>query len=360
MRRPSPKSSLESPAAPPPPTAAFHAGTVALLGRPNVGKSTLLNALLGQRIAITSHHPQTTRDRIAGIVSQDGAQLVFLDTPGFHTATNRLGERMNELARRASEECDVAIFMTDVDAKPSGVRPADEKILATIPAGKPTLVVLNKVDKVHPKELLFPVLEAYAKLRDVAAIVPVSALKGNGVDRILAEVAKLLPEGEALYDAEEISDKPLRFFVAEFVREQILKRTRQEVPHGVAVTVESFEDGPKQTRVAVTVHVAKESHKAIIIGDGGTMLRDIGTAARKRAEELIGQKVHLETWVKANLKWFDDPRQLADLGYEDGAEAKRPKKRASKTKSAMNAKSAKSAKSASKAVPPAATSRPVR
>lgn len=316
----------------------FRAGTVALVGRPNVGKSTLLNALLGERIAITSHHPQTTRDRIAGIVTREDAQLVFLDTPGFHSAKNRLGERMNELAKRAAEECDVAIFMTDVDAKPTGVRPADEAVLAAIPAGKPTLVVINKIDKVHPKELLFPVLDAYAKLRDVVALVPVSALKANGVERIAAEVAKLLPEGEPLYDPEEISDKPLRFFVAEFVREQILKRTRQEVPHGVAVTVESFEDGKKQTRIAVTVHVAKESHKAIIIGDGGAMLRDVGTAARKRAEGLLGRKVHLETWVKANPKWFDDPKQLAELGYEEGAPAKKPAKKKKPTPAKKPAK----------------------
>ncbi len=326
--------------------ATFRAGTVALLGRPNVGKSTLLNSLLGERIAITSHHPQTTRDRIAGIVTKDDVQLVFLDTPGFHSAKNRLGERMNELAKQAAADCDVAIFMTDVDAKTAqsgGVRPEDEKILATIPAGKPTLIVLNKVDKVHPKELLFPVLEAYSKLRDVHALVPVSALKGSGVERIVAEVGKLLPEGEHLYDAEEISDKPLRFFVAEFVREQVLKRTRQEVPHGVAVTVEAFEDGKKQTRIAVTVHVAKESHKGIIIGDGGKMLREIGTAARKRAEQLLGAKVHLETWVKANPRWFDDPKQLAELGYEEGAPAKRP------SRSGPNKKKKKAARAGSPA-----------
>lgn len=338
------------------PPAPFRAGTVALLGRPNVGKSTLLNALLGERIAITSHHPQTTRDRIAGIVTRDDVQLVFLDTPGFHSAKNRLGERMNELASQAAIDCDVAIFMTDVDAKPGGVRPEDERLLARIPAGKPTVVVVNKVDKVQPKELLFPFLEAYGKLRDVAAIVPVSALKRDGgVERILDAAKGLLPEGPALYDPEEISDKPLRFFVGEFVREQILKRTRQEVPHGVAVTVESFEDSKKVTRIAVTVLVAKDSHKGIIIGDGGKMLREVGTAARKRAEGLLGTKVHLETWVKASPKWFDDPKQLAELGYEEGAQ--KPRRSKAKPERAKSAKKTKNAAGTKAGRKPAETSR---
>lgn len=307
------------------------AGTVALLGRPNVGKSTLLNALLGERIAITSPHPQTTRDRIAGIVTRGPAQLVFLDTPGFHAPRTRLGERMNELAKATAADCDVALFMTDVDAQPRAeAREDDRAILATVPAGKPVVLVVNKVDRVSPKELLFPFLEAWGGVRDFAAVVPTSALKRSGVDRVLAEVEKLLPEGEPLFEEDELSDKPVRFFVAEFVREQILRRTRKEVPHGVAVSVEAFEEGPKVVRIAVTVHVAKDTHKAIVIGDGGAMLRDIGSAARKRAEALLGRKVHLETWVKASPKWFDDPARLAELGYgpEAPARTRKPKTRA--------------------------------
>jgi GTPase len=296
------------------------AGTIALVGRPNVGKSTLLNALLGERIAITSHHPETTRDRIAGIVARGDSQLVFLDTPGIHRPRHRLGERMNDLAAETAAGSDVAIFMTDVsvppDAKP---REDDRSILTAIPANTPTIVAINKVDKVHPKSLLMPVLEAYAAVRpDVVAVIPVSALKADrGLERILDEVEKHLPEGPPLYDPEEISDKPVRFFVAEFVREQILRRTRQEVPHGVAVTVETFEEGKKGTKIAVTVHVAKESHKGIIIGDGGKMLGAIGKAARERTERLLGTKVHLTTFVRATPGWFDDPKHLADLGYVD-------------------------------------------
>jgi GTP-binding protein Era len=303
-------------------------GTIALVGRPNVGKSTLLNTLLGERIAITSHHPETTRDRIAGIVAREGSQFVFLDTPGIHRPRHRLGERMNDVAADTAAGSDVAIFMTDVgvppDAKP---REEDRAILTTIPASTPTIIVLNKVDKVHPKSLLMPVLEAYGALRpDVVAVIPVSALKGDGVQRILDEVEKHLPEGPPLYDPEEISDKPVRFFVAEFVREQILRRTRQEVPHGVAVTVDTFEEGKKGTKIGVTVHVAKESHKGIIIGDGGKMLGAIGKAAREKVERLLGSKVHLTTFVRATPGWFDDAARLADMGYVDETNKTKKKK----------------------------------
>jgi GTP-binding protein Era len=328
-------------------TRVVRAGTVALVGRPNVGKSTLLNALLGERIAITSHHAQTTRDRIAGILTRDGAQFVFLDTPGFHRARHKLGERMNEVARAAAAECDVAIFMTEPQTRqsPEGlavgsvVRDDDRDILAAIPAKTPVVLVVNKVDKIKPKHLLFPLLEAYGKERELAAIVPVSALKGDGLDAILAEVAKHLPEGEPLFDEEELSDKPVRFFVGEFVREQILRHTRQEVPHGVAVTVEAFDESAKLVRIAVTVHVDKDSHKGIIIGDGGKMLGTVGRAARLRAEELIGRKVHLETFVRTTPGWFDDPARLVDMGYADEAPAKRKRAGKPRTKAKKQAPS---------------------
>jgi GTPase len=308
------------------PEAVPRAGTVALLGRPNVGKSTLLNALLGERIAITSHHPQTTRDRIAGIVNHGPHQLVFLDTPGIHKARHRLGERMNDVASATASEADVVVFMTEGAPEP---RKEDLAILASLPEAKPVVLVLNKIDRIQPKALLIPVLEAWSAARSFAAIVPVSALKGDGVDRVLDEVGKLLPKGDPLYGEDEISDKPVRFFVAEFVREQILRRTRQEVPHGVAVTVESFDEAKKGTRIAVTIHVAKDSHKGIIIGDGGQMLAAIGTAARKRAQELLGHPVHLSTFVRTTERWFDDPAKLADMGYVD-ADAKPKRKKTNK------------------------------
>ena len=309
------------------------AGTVALLGRPNVGKSTLLNALCGERIAITSHHPQTTRDRIAGVVSRPNVQIVFLDTPGVHSSKNKLGDRMNHLASASAAEADVVIFMTDVGIQPQAkVRPEDLAILRTIPDDKPTILVVNKIDKVKPRELLFPVLEGHALARDFAAVVPIRALKGDGAERLIEEVAKLLPEGEPLYAEDEITDKPVRFFITEFIREQVLQRTREEIPHGVAVTIESFEENPKIFRIAVTIHVAKDSHKGILIGNGGAMLQAIGTAARKRAEALVGRKIHLSTFVRATPKWFDDDARLAEMGYAD-ERPKKKKPRANSTKS---------------------------
>lgn len=303
------------------------AGTIALLGRPNVGKSTFLNAVLGERLAIVSHHPQTTRDRIAGILTQDDVQFVFFDTPGIHNARHRLGERMNDLAKETAAECDVAIFMTEAEAPTPERRKADERILALVPAGTPVILAVNKIDRVQPRERLFPILEELGKLRAFHSIIPISA-KGtdaSGTKRILAEIATLLPEGEPLYGEDEVSDKPIRFFVAEFVREQILRRTRQEVPHGVAVSVEAFAEGPKVTRITVTVHAAKDSHKGILIGDGGQMLKAVGTAARKRAEQLLGQKIHLDVWVRVTEGWFDDPALLADLGYADEGPKKKKK-----------------------------------
>ena len=236
---------------PPPPSRITRAGTVALIGRPNVGKSTLLNALLGERIAITSHHAQTTRDRIAGILTREGVQYVFLDTPGLHRARHKLGERMNEVARAAAAECDVAVFMTEPEMRhtPEGVvcnptvREDDRAILQAIPENTPVVLVVNKVDKVKPKALLFPLLDAYGKVRDVRRHRAGERAQGaTASTRSSPRSASILPEGEQLYDEEELSDKPVRFFVGEFVREQILRRTRQEIPHGVAVTVEAFDE----------------------------------------------------------------------------------------------------------------------
>ena len=330
------------------PAVSTRAGTIALVGRPNVGKSTLLNALLKERIAIVSHHAQTTRDRIAGILTRDGVQFVFLDTPGFHRARHKLGEHMNEVARAAAAECDVALFLTEPETRRgtdgidvSGtVREDDRAILAAIPQNTAIVLVLNKIDKVKKRQLLMPLLEAYGKERSLAAVVPVSALKGDGMELILGEVAKLLPESEPLYEEDELSDKPVRFFVSEFVREQILLRTRQEIPHGIAVTVESFDENAKLVRIAVTIHVAKESHKGIIIGDGGKMLVAVGTAARKRAEQLLDRKVHLETFVRATPGWFDDAARLVDMGYAGEAGTKTKKKRAARPRAQAPAKRA--------------------
>ncbi|HVH43929.1 MAG TPA: GTPase Era, partial [Labilithrix sp.] len=314
--------------------AAPKAGTIALIGRPNVGKSTLLNAMLGTKLAITSHHPQTTRDRIAGILTAERTQYVFLDTPGVHKARNRLGQRMNDLAVGTAEGADVVLFLVDVGptAAPD-IRPDDAEAIRAIPTDKPTILVVNKIDRIVEKPKLFDFLAAYAAIRNFSAVVPLSAKKRDGVQRLLEVLASHLPEGEPLYPEDELSDRPVRFFVAELVREQVLMRTRQEVPHGVAVTVDAYEEpsasrkGQKQvTRITLTIHVAKESHKGIIIGQGGKMLTAIGTAARERAERLLEQKVHLDIRVKATPDWFDDAARLVDLGYGDEGGGK-PKKK---------------------------------
>lgn len=296
------------------------AGTIALVGRPNVGKSTLLNALVGARLAITSHHPQTTRERVAGILNAPSRQYVFLDTPGVHRPKNRLGQRMNDVATGTATEADVAVFVVDVgpDADPKAHRADDAAACEAIPNGRPTVLVVNKIDRVREKEKLFQFLDEYAKIRDFAAIVPVSGKKRNGLDRLLKEIGDLLPEGEPLYPEDELSDRPVRFFVGELVREQVLLRTRQEVPHGVAVTVDAYDEPRskgKPVRITLSIHVAKESHKGIIIGQQGKMLVAIGTAARERAEKLLDQKVHLDIRVKTTPGWFDDAARLIDFGY---------------------------------------------
>jgi GTP-binding protein Era len=308
------------------------AGTVALVGRPNVGKSTLLNAILGERIAIVSHHPQTTRDRIAGILTRDATQFVFQDTPGMHSPRNRLGKRMNDVATGTAEECDVIVFVVDVSAAANAeIRPEDTKVLGQIAKAsegepRPVILVINKIDRVTEKAKLIDVLAAFGSMHAFAAVIPISAKKRDGVDRLLDEIAKLLPAlepGEPFpFPEDELSDKPVRFFVSEMVREQVLMRTREEVPHGVAVTVDSYEEpNPKRktskavTTIKLTVHVAKDSHKGIIIGAGGKMLKEIGTAARQRAERMIGGQVHLDIKVKATPNWFDDDARLLDLGY---------------------------------------------
>jgi GTP-binding protein Era len=291
-----------------------------------------MNALLGERIAITSHHPQTTRDRIAGIVTREGLQVVFQDTPGIHVPKNRLGRRMNDVATGTAAATDAVVFVVDVRADPDP-KPRQEDIaaLAAVPEGKPCVLVVNKVDRVTDKGRLLDVLAAYAALRDFVAVVPVSAKKRDGLDRLLDVLAPLLPEGEPLYPEDELSDRPVRFFVAELVREQVLARTRQEVPHGVAVTVDAFEETKKVTRITITVHVAKDSHKGIVIGQGGQMLAAIGTRARERAERLIGGKVHLDVRVRATPGWFDDAARLSDLGYADEPSARPKPKRTRRT-----------------------------
>lgn len=292
------------------------AGTVALLGRPNVGKSTLMNALLGERLTITSPKPQTTRDRIAGILTLGQTQYVLLDTPGVHAARTKLGVRMNHVAEEAARSADVVLLLVELSSAPRPELAAEDLALFDkIPAGTKTVLVLNKVDRVKDKAALLPLLESIGRARDFAAIVPLSARRADGAQRVLAEIAPLLPEGDFLYAEDELTDKPVRFFVAEYVREQVLRYTRNEVPHGVAVEVESFEEGLRVPRIQVVVHVDKESHKAIVLGEKGRLMKEIGTGARARVEELLGRQVHLAVHVRTTAGWYENDARLNELGY---------------------------------------------
>lgn len=295
------------------------AGRIAVVGRPNVGKSTLLNALLGERIAITSHRPQTTRDQIAGIVTRESSQFVFIDTPGVHEPRNRLGIRMNALAEDAWSQADAIVFVTDVPAEPSPeVRRKDEEIFRAFPPGIAVIVALNKIDRVKDKSKLLPLLTALGEAHPFAAIVPISAAKEQGLERLLGELERVLPESEFLYAEDELSDKPTRFFVSEFIREEVLHATREEVPHGVAVEVETWEEKRNVLAIGVVIHVDRESHKAIVIGRGGERLKKIGEAARKKIERLLGAKVHLKTWVRVTPGWYDKDAQMKELGIGMG------------------------------------------
>ena len=305
------------------------AGHVAIVGRPNVGKSTLLNALLGETIAITSRYPQTTRDRILGVLTEKNTQFIFVDTPGVHRAKTRLGSRMNQEARDAARGADVILFVTDIDSKVLGarLRPADMAILKELPPSPPVILVLNKIDRITDKTALIGVLEGHAKDFAFAAIIPITARRKADVAHVLAELRERLPIGEMPFDGETLTDRPIRFLVAELVREQILHHTREEVPHGVAVLVERFDDDgasatrrgqPQKARVPkieLAVHVDREGHKKIIIGKGGSLLKEIGTAARVRVEALMGQKVHLQIWVRVTPGWYESESGLRDMGY---------------------------------------------
>jgi len=290
-------------------------GTVAIVGRPNVGKSTLLNAALGEPLAIVSPVPQTTRDRILGIVHRPGAEMALLDTPGIHKPHSRLGRTLNRTARLAAGEADVVVFVTSAPMGSSRVHPGDRTLLADIGIEVPTILVVNQIDRLRDKSQLLPLLEEFAKLRDFAAIVPISALRGDGVSRVLDEIEKALPEGPPQFEKDAITDRPIRFFVGEFVREPILLSTREEIPHAVAVEVSRFEEQERIVHIDATIHVERDGQKRILIGHGGEKLKAIGSAARRRIEALVDKKVYLSLWVRVTPDWTESEKRLAELGY---------------------------------------------
>jgi GTP-binding protein Era len=289
------------------------AGSVVLVGRPNVGKSTLLNALVGTKVAIVTPKPQTTRTCVVGIRNVRDGQMVFVDTPGIHAARSPLNQRMVETARRAIEETEAAVLVLDASA---GAVAQDRDLAAELAATRrPAIAVLNKMDRVARPQLLPLMAELGALLPD-REIVPASATRGENVDAVLGAVLRMLPEGPPLYPDDEYTTEPIRVLAQELVREQVFLVTRDEVPYGTATIVERFEEKAEQgmTVIAATVLVARQSHKAIVIGTKGERLREIGTRARQGLEALLGTRVYLELFVRVEPGWTDDPRRLAELG----------------------------------------------
>ncbi len=292
------------------------AGFVSILGRPNAGKSTLLNALLGQKLAIVASRPQTTRTSIQGVLTLPEAQVVFVDTPGIHKSDTLLNKRMMDTVR-ASGDADVALFLVDALAP---FRDEDAQAVDLVKKlHAPALAVFNKVDALADKPRLLALIERYRALHEFAEYIPVSALKGDGLDTLRAEILKRLPEGPALYSSEHVTDQPERFLAAEIVREKILQLTREEVPHAVAVLIEKWEDTPRLVRIAATIYVERPGQKAILIGAGGALLKKIGTLARQELERHLGKKVFLETFVKVRPNWRQDPEFLAAIDWRSMA-----------------------------------------
>jgi GTPase len=292
------------------------AGHVALVGRANVGKSTLLNAMVGEPIAITSAHPQTTRETVRGVRTRDDTQFVILDTPGLHLARTKLGRFMNDAARAAARAADAIVLLVEAprDGRTAAPLEADMAIAAEL-AGRNVVVAITKIDRVRDKSRLLPVSSAIAQRLEVDRIVPISARRNDGIEALLAELRLLLPEQPFLFDVDTLTDQPARFFVAELVREQMLAHLRQEIPHGVAVVVDRFDESGQVVKIDLAVHVARDSHKKIVIGARGSMLKSIGIAARAKIEAMLSRQVHLQLSVRATPGWIDDERLLEAMGY---------------------------------------------
>lgn len=294
----------------------FRSGFAAIVGPPNVGKSTFLNQVLGFKLAITSDKPQTTRHRIQGIYNAEGLQAVFLDTPGLHQAKRALNRVMVETARAALDDVDAVIYMCDVSRQ--GMEAGRQTAGVLKGLDKPALLALNKIDLLPRKDALLPLLEEAGGWHPWQAVVPISALKGDGTELIVSELARLLPEGPPLFPPEMVTDLSLRFLAAELIREKIFRLTEREVPYSVAVTIDEFlepaEEG-RPTAISATIHVERKGQKAIIIGKQGSMIKKIGTRARKDLETLIGTPVYLDLFVRVEPKWSRQDKGLRKLGY---------------------------------------------
>ena len=296
-------------------TKQFKSGFVAIVGRPNVGKSTFMNYVLGQKIAIMSDKAQTTRNKIQGVYTKDDAQIVFLDTPGIHKPKHELGEFMVKSAYSALKEVDAVLFMVNVSEKRG---PGDDFIVEKLKGIKtPIFLVLNKIDLVTP-EVLLERVESYKDALDFAGVFPISVLQGNNVNELMEGLINALPEGPQYYPADQITDHPEYFVVSELIREKILQLTQEEIPHSVAVTVDKMQkDEFDKVHVYANIIVERKSQKGIIIGKGGRLLKEIGTRARHDIQQLLGNKVYLELWVKVEKDWRKRKSNLQEYGYRD-------------------------------------------
>jgi GTPase len=297
----------------------FRSGFVCILGRPNAGKSTLLNALVGEKLAIISPKPQTTRNRIQGVVhlpkrkGKDGGQIVLIDTPGVHKPDSSLGRKMMVEVREALEGCDLVLVIVDVAHK---LDPRDQFALDLVrQSNARAFLILNKIDLISEKLKLLPLIEEYRKFYDFAEVVPISALKRKGLDDLMKTILAALPAGPQYFPEDEITDQPARFMAAEIIREQLLLNTSEEIPYATTVIVDNFEEGKRLTRIGATIYCERDGQKGILVGKGGRMLKKIGTAARIQIERMLGTKVFLELYVKAEPGWRDSRSFVEELDW---------------------------------------------
>ena len=298
-------------------TSGFKSGFISIIGRPNVGKSTFLNHVIGQKIAIMSDKPQTTRNKVQGVLTTNDTQFIFIDTPGIHKPKNKLGDFMMNVAQNTFREVDLILFMVNAE---EGYGRGEEFIIEKFQnIDTPIFLIINKIDQIHPDQL-FTIIDSYKDKYPFKEIIPISALQGNNVERLLEQIKLYLPQGPQYYPADQVTDHPERFIVAELVREKALHLTREEVPHSLAVVTEQMkrdEDNQDLVHVMATIIVERDSQKGIIIGKQGKMLKEIGKRARKDIENLLGSKVYLELWVKVQKDWRNKASQLRNYGFRE-------------------------------------------
>ncbi|MFC3039092.1 GTPase Era [Virgibacillus xinjiangensis] len=291
----------------------FKSGFISIIGRPNVGKSTFMNKVIGQKIAIMSDKPQTTRNKIQGVLTEKDAQMVFIDTPGIHKPKHRLGDFMVKVAEDTLNEVDAILFMINAQ---EGYGRGDQYIIDRLQqVNRPVFLVINKIDLIHPDDL-FAMIAEYKERYDFKEIIPISALEGNNVDRLLEVVKGYLPEGPQYYPEDQVTDHPERFVISELIREKVLHLTKEEIPHSIAVVIENIEERESEkVLIQATVVTERKSQKGILIGKQGSMLKKIGQDARKDIEALLGSKVYLELWVKVKKDWRNRQNQLHEYGF---------------------------------------------